>query len=247
MKIIMAFSMLLLFALPQQPNAREIVEKANDKLRGNSSKATMTMTIQRPTWSRDISLKSWSKGNDYSLILITEPARDKGTVFLKKDKEIYNWVPSIERTVKLPPSMMMQSWMGSDFNNDDLVQESSIVEDYTHELDGSKTIQGRDCWKIIILTPKAEAAVVWGKIIIYISKEEYLQMRSEFYDEEGELVNIMEGSEVKEMGGRLLPSKLTMTPVDEEGHHTILNYQSLVFDVSIPEGFFTTQNMKRIR
>lgn len=246
MKSILAFAMLIIYILPQQPDAKEIVRKSNDKLRGTNSYGEMTMTIQRPTWSREISLKSWSEGNDYSLILITAPARDKGTVFLKKDKEIYNWVPSIERTVKLPPSMMMQSWMGSDFNNDDLVQESSIVDDYTHKLDGEKTIDGRDCWKII-LTPKPEAAVVWGKIVSYISKKEYLQMRSEFYDEDGELVNIMEGSEVKEIGGRLLPSKLTMTPVDEEGHHTVLTYQNLDFDVKIPDGFFTTQNMKRIR
>jgi len=240
-------SLLLLFgsfALAQ--NATEIIKKAEDKLRGANSKGEMTMSIVRPTWTRDISMKSWSRGTDYSLIYITAPARDEGTVFLKKDKEIYNWVPSIERTVKLPPSMMMQSWMGSDFTNDDLVQESSIVKDYTHQLGGDTVIDGRDSWTIV-LTPKPNAPVVWGKIITYVSKEEYLQLQSEFYDEEGDLVNVMEGKDIRNLGGRTLPAKLVMTPADEEGHRTIITYQNLEFDVDIPEGFFTTQNMKRIR
>ncbi len=227
-------------------NASEIIKKAEDKLRGDNSKGAMTMTIERPSWSREISMRTWSRGTENSMIFITAPARDEGTVFLKKDREIYNYLPNIERTVKMPPSMMMQSWMGSDFTNDDLVQESSLERDYTHTLDGSKTIDDRETWKII-LTPKPNAPVVWGKIITYISKDEYLQLRSEFYDEDGELVNIMEGKEVKNLGGRLLPSKLIMTPVNEDGQRTIMTYQSLEFDVDIPEGFFTTQNMKRLR
>ncbi len=226
--------------------ASEIIKKSEDKLRGTNSKGAMTMTIERPSWKREISMKMWSSGTENSMIVITAPARDQGTVFLKKDKEIYNWIPNIERTVKMPPSMMMQSWMGSDFTNDDLVQESSLERDYNHKLDGTKTIDGREAWKII-LEPKPNAPVVWGKIVVYISKDEYLQLRSEFYDEENELVNIMEGKEIKKLGGRLLPSKLIMTPVNEDGHRTILTYQNLEFDVEIPEGFFTTQNMKRLR
>lgn len=246
MKTKLTLLLLLMGGWAMAQNATEIIKKAEDKLRGANSKGVMTMSIVRPTWTRDISMKSWSRGTDYSMIYITAPARDEGTVFLKKDKEIYNWVPSIERTVKLPPSMMMQSWMGSDFTNDDLVQESSIVTDYTHKLDGEATIDGRPCWKII-LTPKPDAAVVWGRIITYISKEEYLQLRTEFYDEEGELVNVMEGKDIRNLGGRILPAKLVMTPADEEGHQTIITYQDLEFDVDIPEGFFTTQNMKRLR
>ncbi len=227
-------------------SAKEIVKKSHEKLQGANTTGEMTMSIIRPSWSRDIRMKNWSKGSDYSMIYITQPARDKGTVFLKRQKEIYNWVPSIERTIKLPPSMMMQSWMGSDFTNDDLVQESSIVTDYTHQLDGVEIIEGRKCWKII-LTPKPEAAVVWGKLISYISQEEYLQLRTEFYDEDGELINIMKGMEVKEIGGRILPTRLEMIPVNEEGHKTVLLYHSLEFEVNTPESFFTTQNMKRLR
>ena len=237
---------LLICQIAFSQNATEIVKKAEDKLHGSNSYGTMTMTIERPTWSRDISMKTWSQGTENSMIFITDPARDKGTVFLKRDKEIYNYLPNIERTIKMPPSMMMQSWMGSDFTNDDLVQESSLVTDYTHELNGSETIDGYETWKIT-LTPKPNAAVVWGKLVAYISKEEYLQIRTEFYDEEGELVNIMEGKEIKDLGGRILPSKLIMTPVNEENQRTIMIYHTLEFDVKLQDGFFTTQNMKRLR
>lgn len=246
MTIFTSLFLTLAMSFQTQPTATDIIKKADEKMRGTNTYAEMTMTIKRPTWSRDISMKTWSEGTKNSLIYITDPARDKGTVFLKSEKEIYNWIPNIERTVKLPPSMMMQSWMGSDFNNDDLVQESSIVNDYTHKMLGEATIQGRACYKIE-LTPKPNAAVVWGRIVSYVSKEEYLQMKSEFYDEDGDLVNIMEGSEIKVMDGRLIPTKMTMTPVDKPGNSTIMVYSKLEFNVKIQAGFFTTQNMKRVR
>ena len=238
--------LILLFPFLQQPSATEIVQKAEDKLRGNSNIAELTITIHRPSWERTMEAKSWALGTDYSLILIQAPARDKGAVFLKREKEIYNWVPSVERTIKLPPSMMMQSWMGSDFNNDDLVQESSIVKDYTHKILGSEKVAGYDCYKIEF-TPKPDAPVVWGKIIGYISKGEFLQLKSEFYDEDNFLINVMEGSEVKELDGRKLPTVLRMTPVEKEGHYTEMRYKSLKFNVDLDKSYFTTQNMKRIR
>ncbi|GAB5555897.1 MAG: outer membrane lipoprotein-sorting protein [Schleiferiaceae bacterium] len=236
----------LLFPFFSDPSATDIVKKAEEKLRGNSNEAELTITIHRPSWERTLEAKTWALGTDYSLILLKAPARDKGTVFLKREKEIWNWVPNIERTIKLPPSMMMQSWMGSDFNNDDLVQESSIVTDYSHTLKGRETVAGYECY-VIEFTPKPDAAVVWGKIIGYISVEGYLQLKSEFYDEDGFLINVMEGSDVIELDGRLLPSKLRMTPVDKEGHYTEMTYKSLTFDVPLKPSFFTTQNMKRIR
>lgn len=242
---LMTLAWLMVSALWGQ-SAREIVQQAEEKLRGQSSKGEMSMTIVRPTWERTIKMKTWSRGNEYSMTLVVSPARDKGTVFLKRQKEIYNWVPSIERTVKLPPSMMLQSWMGSDFTNDDLVQESSLVTDYSHEITATETLRGQEVWEIT-LTPKPEAPVVWGKVVLHITKNNYLQLRTEFYDEDGELVNVLEGFDIKDLGGRKLPSKMVMTPVQEAGKKTILEYQSLSFDVSIPDGFFTTQNMKRLR
>ena len=228
-------------------DATEIVKKADERARGiTSSQGQMKMTIVRPTWQREISIKSWSKGTDYSLMLITAPARDKGAAFLKRDKEIWNWQPSIDRAIKLPPSMMMQSWMGSDFTNDDLVRESSIVKDYDHRLLDTEMVNDYEAYKIELI-PKPDAPVVWGKIISWISRDDYLQLKTEFYDEDGYLVNTMLGLEVKELGGRLLPSRLEMIPADEEGKKTVVEQLDITFDQPIKESFFSIQNMKRVR
>jgi hypothetical protein len=118
----------------QDLTAKDIVKKADDNMRGKTSQADITIKIIRPTWSREMNMKAWTKGDDYSMILVTSPAKEKGTVFLKRIKEVWNWIPSIERNIKLPPSMMSQSWMGTDFTNDDLVKEASSVSDYDHKL-----------------------------------------------------------------------------------------------------------------
>ena len=227
-------------------NAKEIIENADEKRMGQASRSTMSLTVIRPEWKREISLRVWTKGNEYLLILITEPARDKGTAFMKRGKEFWNWVPRIERIVKLPPSAMAQAWMGSDFTNDDLVRESSIVKDYTHKLLGKETIEGRECYKIE-LTPKENAPVVWGKVLSWIDTKEFMQMKTEMYDEDGYLVNTMYGKNVKEMDGRLLPSVLEVIPADEEGHKTIVEYLTLKFNEPIKESFFSVQTMKRVR
>ena len=229
----------------QAQTATQIIERANERMQGESSKAEMAMKIVRPNWERSVSFKSWSKGDDFSLILITAPARDEGTAFLMRENEIWNWLPDVNRTIKMPPSMMSQSWMGSDFSNNDLVRESSIVTDYNHTLLQDTTINGYDCYKIEMV-PTPEAPIVWAKVHTYISKDEYLQLRSEFYDEDDYLIRIMNGSEVRELGGRLIPTKLEMIPVEEEGNKTIVTYQNLEFNIDISERFFSIQNMKRI-
>src|SRR5690606_7193369 len=140
--------------------AKEIIQKADERMRGNSNYAELSMEIIRPEWKRTMSMKSWAKGTEYALIYITAPAKDKGTVSLKIGNEMWNWLPSIERSIKVSPSMMMQSWMGSDFTNDDLIRQSSVVEDYDHRLLGEEKAGGADCYKVE-LTPKPEAPVVW--------------------------------------------------------------------------------------
>jgi outer membrane lipoprotein-sorting protein len=227
-------------------DATEIIRKAENKLRGSSSFSEMKMTVVRPDWSREVSMKSWSLGTELSLILITGPARDKGMAFLKREREIWNWQPSIDRTIKMPPSMMMQSWMGSDFTNDDLVRESSIIEDYHHNLLGSEMVDERECWKIE-LVPKEDAAVVWGRVLLWVDQADYLQLKTEFYDEDDYLVNTMLGKNLKVMDGKLLPSVMEIIPAEEEGHKTVLEYLSLDFDIDVKESFFSVQNMKRIR
>lgn len=227
-------------------NATEIVRKSEENVRGAQSTASLEIRTVRPSWERTMTAKSWSKGLDQNLILITAPARDKGTVFLKRDKEIWNYVPTIERSVKLPPSMMMQSWMGTDFSNDDLVNESSTLVDYEHEITGDVEVEGLDCW-IIEFTPKPDAPVVWGKIINYISKEDFLQMKGEFYDEDGYLINTMQGFDIKDLNGRMLPTRIRMTPSEEEGHYTEMIYRDLNFNPKLTDSFFSIQNMKRLR
>ncbi len=227
-------------------DAKTIIKRSDEKLKGENNTAEMKMTIVRPTWKREMQLKTWGKGDDYSLILVTAPARDKGTAFLMREKEIWNWQPSIDRVIKLPPSMMMQSWMGSDFTNDDLVKQSSMVEDYSHKLLGRESIDGRDCY-MIEMVPHEEAAVVWGKVVVWVDVKEYMQMKIEFYDEDDYLVNTMYGKAVKEMGGKILPSILEVIPADEEGNKTIIEYLSLDFGVNLKESFFSVQSMKRVR
>ena len=206
----------------------------------------MTMTIIRPTWQRTMSLKAWSKGEDFALMLVTAPARDKGTATLKRVKEVWTYVPRIERPTKLPPSMMSEGWNGSDFTNEDLVREVSIVNDYKNRILKDSTLEGRSCWKIELI-PNEDAAVVWGKVHMFIDKQDYLQLRSEFYDEDGYLVNILNGSGITQMGGRTFAAKLEMIPVEEEGHKTVLEYNNIVFDKKLPESFFSKANMSRVR
>ncbi|MGB5668773.1 MAG: outer membrane lipoprotein-sorting protein [Maribacter sp.] len=231
---------------PQDLSAKDIVKKADENMRGKTSLADITIRIIRPTWSREMNMKAWSKGDDYSMILINSPAKEKGTVFLKRIKEVWNWIPSIERNIKLPPSMMSQSWMGTDFTNDDLIKEASAVEDYTHTHIGKETIAGKECYKIEML-PKPSAAIVWEKVIVWIDTKDFLQLKAEFYDEDGELVNIMNSSDVKEIGGRKITSKIEMIPVDKEGNSTWIIYNDILFDKEIKDDFFTTRNMKQLK
>lgn len=232
--------------LSGQPTALEIIKKADEKMRGTSNRSEMTMKIVRPEWSREIKMKGWAMGQDYSLILISAPARDKGIATLKRDKEIWSWQPSIDRVVKLPPSMMMQSWMGSDFTNDDLVRESSIVNDYTHELLGDTVFVERETHKILLI-PKEDAPVVWGKIHAYITKEEYIQLLVKYFDEDGFLINTMVMSDIRDIGGRTIPTILEMIPAENPEHKTVITYQDIAFDIPMKESFFSIQNMKRVR
>jgi len=248
LKIVILAPLLLICYSPvaKGQTAKEIVQKMDDNMRGEYTTQEMTMTIVRPTWERSVSMKAWSRGQKYSLILITAPAKEKGQAFLKRDKEMWNWAPSIDRMIKIPPSMMAQSWMGSDFTNDDLVKESSVIVDYDHSFIGEEQIEGRDCYKIKLI-PKEDAAVVWGKIIVWITKRDYLELKVEFYDEDGYLMNTQTLTDIKTMGGRTIPTHWEMIPADEEGKKTVISIEKSDFNTPIPESFFSQQNMKRVR
>lgn len=244
--ILLLLSGFLSQAMGQNPNAREIVKKADDLMRGESSFAETEMKIIRPSWERELHFKAWSKGDDYSLIYITHPPREEGQVFLKREHEMWNYVPDIDRTIKIPPSMMMQSWMGSDLTNDDLVNAASIVTDYDHTLLRKENHRGETCY-VIKMTPHEDAPVVWGKIVTWITTNRFITLRNEYYDEAGELVNEEILDEIENVGDRTIATRFTMIPADKEGHKTIMKFQEINFGVEIKDRFFSIQNMKQMR
>ncbi len=230
----------------QAQNATEIVKRADDKMRGEESGITeMSMRIIRPSWERTIEFKSWGKGTEKSLVLITAPAKEQGQTFLKLDREMWSWNPTISRTIKLPPSMLSQGWMGSDFTNDDLLNQRSIVVDYTHKIIGEEKLEDRECY-IIELLPKEDAPVVWGKILFWITKTNDILLKSEYYDEDEYLVKTELGKNIKNMSGRIIPTVFELIPADEEDNKTVITIKSIRFNVPMDDSFFSIQNMKRI-
>lgn len=230
----------------QTVTAQTIIDKADQLMRGTSNYSEMTMTIQRPKWKRELKLKGWAKGTEFSLLYITYPAKEKGQVFLKRDKEMWNYIPSIERMVKLPPSMMMQSWMGSDMTNDDLVKGASIVKDYTHKIIKEEEIDSYSCY-VIELIPKEESAVVWGRIVSWVSKKGYMTLRNEYYDEDDVLINVETLTNIKDVGDRIMPTRFEIIPVEKPNQKTILEFTSIEFEVPLNDSFFSIQNMKKVR
>lgn len=246
------FSILILtlivtsFSPADLTNANEIVKKASENRFGENSFGLMRMQVVRPKYTRSIELKNWTMGNDYSMVLITAPAREKGQVFLKREQEMWNYIPKISRMVKLPPSMMSQGWMGSDYSNDDIVNQNSLVENYTHKILGSEIIDGLPCYKIESL-PKETAEVVWGKKISWISKDGYYNMKTISYDEDGEMLRTELSSDIKVFGKHKLPSKFIIIPADKDNQKTIFEIITIDFDVKLTTDFFTQATMKRVK
>ncbi|MDT8400587.1 MAG: outer membrane lipoprotein-sorting protein [Bacteroidales bacterium] len=244
------FTLLLLiyaFSFLTAQNASEIVKKANEKINGEkSSYSEMKMTIVRPEWERTLEFKNWTKGTEYALTYITAPARDRGQGFLKRGSEMWSWNPTISRMIKLPPSMMSQGWMGSDYTNEDILNESSIVDDYIHEIEGEDEIEGRLCYRIK-MTAREDAPVVWGHQVRWIDKDDYLFMKAELYDEDGYLVRTELGKNLETMDGRLIPTILEIIPEDEEGYKTVVEIEKIEFNIPVEDGFFSQQNLRRIR
>jgi outer membrane lipoprotein-sorting protein len=237
----------LIPGITQELSPREIIRRADEKFNGEkTSESTMSMTIIRPTWERTIEFKNWTSGKEYALTLITAPAKDKGQSFLKREQEMWSWNPSIGRLIKLPPSMMSQGWMGSDYTNDDILKESSVVNDYDHEIVGEEEMGGRICYKIKMVA-REDAAVVWGHQIRWIDKKDFLFIKSELYDEDGYLVRTETGSDVRLMDGRMIPCRIELVPAGEEGQMTVIEMKKVLFNQPIDESFFSQQNMKRVR
>lgn len=237
----------VLLASGQNLTPKEIIRKADEKFNGEKTgTAIMTMTIVRPTWERSIEFKNWTSGREYALTLITSPAKDKGQSFLKRQQEMWSWNPTISRLIKLPPSMMSQGWMGSDYTNDDILKESSVVNDYDHMIVGEEEYNGRSCY-LIKMVAKEDAAVIWGHQLRWIDKKNFLFLKSELYDEDAYLVRTELGSEIKTMDGRLIPTRIELIPAEEENQMTIIEIKEMKFNKPIKDNFFSQQNMKRVR
>lgn len=234
----------LLGAEPTTPDGQEILRRVDDMWRGESSAGLMTMKIKTAHWERTLKMKGYSKGKELSLMRIVYPKSEAGTGTLKVDDNIWNYLPKTRRVMKVPSSMMMGSWMGSHFTNDDLVKESRLEDDYDFEL-LQKTAENGTLLYEITLLPKQEAAVVWGKIVITVQADDLVPVLEEFYDEDGVLVRRMTFGNVTVLQDRTVPLTLKIVPVDKPEEYTEIIYEKLLFDIPIEDDFFSLQNLKR--
>lgn len=219
----------------------QLLKEIHQIHRASSSLANMSMTIENPNWTRTMKLKVWSLGTDYTLIRILSPAKDKGISTLRRGIEMWNYFPKINRDMKVPPSMMMGSWMGSDFSNDDLVKQSDLADDYHVQL---KTLATK---YRLILTPKKSTATVWGRIEILVDQKTKLPLVQSFFDEKGEKIREMVFSEPQIFSGRLVPRKMEMLSLTKKAHKTTIEYQNLDLGVQIDPSFFSLHNLKKAR
>jgi outer membrane lipoprotein-sorting protein len=226
--------------------AKEIIERVEDQMRSNRSVAELEMRVVTPKWRRTMLARSYDdREEDRSFIHILSPKRDEDTTFLRRGKELWMFRPSVERTTKIPPSMMHNSWMGSDFSNDDLVKESSYITDYDHELVGTEEFQGRQCYNIK-MTPKPDKAITWSRVEVLVLLDPPVPVRYRFYNRRGELDKemILPVDSIKEMGGRRIPTLWIMQPMDKPGNHTEIEIKSMEFDAEMPEGVFTQRALE---
>ena len=226
-----------------QPPAQEIVQRTENLMRGvHSSQGEMVMTVVKKKWTRTLKFRFWESGRDRALVLITSPPREKGVASLRIRHEVWNYVPKIERVIKIPPSMMGSSWMGSHFTNDDLVKESSLVRDYEAAL-----VETTERAYRLDLRPRPEAAVVWDRIELDIDRATYAPLRAVYYNDRGEVARTLEYGDFRTVDGRTFPFRWTLTVADHPGEKTEIQVLSVKFEAPIPERFFTLQGLKRLR
>jgi len=225
-------------------DAREIVRRSDELHRREKSYATITMVIARPDWTRTLEMEGWTQGTSNSFMRVLKPKKEKGVTFLKKGRQAWQYVPSVDRVIKIPPSMMLQSWMGSDLTNDDVVRADSLVVDYDHRIAEETEEDGTPSW-IVEAIPKDDAPVVWDKVVLKIRKENYLADRIDYYDEEGVLVKYYVSSEIRNIEGMELATKFTMYDKTKEGYSTTLTYDGLTFQPELKQGIFTVRNLRR--
>ena len=226
----------------EAPDPAALIRASFDHYRGNASRADVEMVIHRPTWERSMRMIGWTKGTDKSLIRITAPAKDEGNGTLKNGIDMWTFNPKVNRVIKLPPAMMSQSWMGSDFSNNDLAKSDSILNDYTHTLTGTETVNGHTVY-VIQSIPRPDAPVVWGMQVNKIRDDDVL-LEQEFFDEDLVSVKRMTASEIQMMGGRLFPKIWKMQESDKTDQYTLLHYHAIDFMDDLPDRQFTLNTLK---
>jgi hypothetical protein len=222
---------------------KEIVDRVDRLLRGESSRARVTMEIETENWSRGLEMEMWSLGNDFALVRVLSPQKEAGTATLKAGQEVWNYLPRVDRTIKVPASLMMGSWMGSHFTNDDLVKESSMAEDYDIELTADEIREGEAIWEFTLI-PRPDAPVVWGAVTMVVRQADLMPTRVQYFDEDRVAVRTMVFSEFRQMDGRLVPALITVIPEDKPGERTVVRYNELTFDIPIEESFFSLRNLR---
>lgn len=233
-------------SLRAEKSLRDLVDESNKLLRGQSSHSRITMTITTPKFKRVLELEAWNQGREKALMRIHAPVKERGNGTLKIAKEIWNWLPSVERVLKIPPSMMQSSWMGSDFTYDDMVKADSVVKDYEHSLIEKKS-EGEGTTYVILGTPKPDAPVVWGKVILHVREEKgaVMPLKEEDFSEREERIRTIQFSDVKEMGGRLIPTRLECVPHKKPGNRTVMSYQQFDVDLDYDKVFFSLSNLQK--
>jgi outer membrane lipoprotein-sorting protein len=227
------------------PSADELIRLAMNHWRGVSSYSDMTMTIHRPDWQRTFSMQAWTQGEKNSLVRVTEPKRDAGNGTLILDKNMWSYSPKVNRIIKIPSSMMRQSWMGSDFSNKDISKSTDIIDQYDHTLVNTEEKEGHIYYTIQSI-PHEEAAVVWGKEVVTI-RDDYVMIRQEFWDQDGVLVKEMNAFEVQEMGGRTVAKRMRMQKTETPDEWTEMSVNAIDFEVDLPDSIFTLSNLRNPR
>jgi outer membrane lipoprotein-sorting protein len=231
-------------AWSQPTDGRDILEKVEKLLWGSTVQGEYEMTIATPRWQRTLGMRVWMDRPRRSFVRIVSPAKEAGIGSLRIGTEMWNYLPNIERIVKIPPSMMLQPWMGSDFTNDDLVKESSILDDYTHKVIGSVQID-REVVRQVEATPKPDAAVVWGRIVYWVRRTDTMPLKQEFFSERGERVRVLSFSDVRKVEARLMPTRWQMQPDSKAGNSTTIVLKDAVFDRPIDDEIFSQRNLQK--
>lgn len=247
MKYLLSLLLLVLTSLPAaaQPTPEDLIRSAMDHWRGTTSYSDMTMVIHRPDWERSMSMQAWTEGDKHSLVRVTAPSRDAGNGTLLVDNNMWTYTPKINRVVKVPSSMMSQSWMGSDLSNKDISKSTDIIDQYDHSLVETKQLDGHQAW-VIQSIPHEEAAVVWGKEVWTI-RDDFVLLEQQFWDQDGILVKTFATTEIRELGGRTVATVMRMQEVEKTDQWTEMRVDDAQFDVDLPANLFTLSNLRNPR